>query len=134
MITLAIIGILASIAYPTYLAFAKSSNRTDATSTMINYAQILQRCYSQTYNYTECLTTAPPPAGVIGIAPGPTVSPQGYYDITVSAGAANEYEIEAVPAASPQTSDSACTEFTLDNTGAEGSTGSATSQTCWGSN
>ncbi len=134
MIALAIIGILAAIAYPSYLNFTRTSNRTDATGTLTNYAQIMQRCYSQTYDYTMCLTSAPPPTGVIGVAPGPTPSPQGYYDITVTAGAANEYQIEAVPLASPQTSDSACTAFTLTNTGTQGSTGTATSQTCWGSN
>jgi type IV pilus assembly protein PilE len=133
LITMAIIGILASIAYPSYLSYTRKSNRTDATTTMYNYAQILQRCYSQTYDYTQCLTTTAP-AGVTGVPPGPAASPQGYYNITVLPGpAVSSYEIDAAPAKSPQTSDTQCTKFTLKSTGQQTSTGSASSQTCWGS-
>lgn len=135
MITVAIIGILAAIAYPSYIAYTHQSDRTDATTTMDNYAQILQRCYSQTYNYTLCLTTTAP-AGVTGLSPGPTVSPQGFYDVTVATGpAADVYTITAAPVAgSIQASDSDCTKFTLDQTGTQGSTGTDTAQQCWGSN
>lgn len=133
MVTVAIIGILASIAYPSYLAYVQRSNRTDATATLTNYAQILQRCYSQTYDYTMCLTTTVP-AGATGVAPGPEPSPQQYYNVTVETPAANAYLLTATPAKSPQTTDSACTSFTLEQSGAQGSTGTGTSQTCWGSN
>jgi Tfp pilus assembly protein PilE len=109
------------------------SYRTDATTTMFNDAQLLQRCYSQTYDYQNCLT-ATAPTGVTGVAAGPIASPEGYYDITVDPTAADAYTITAIPAAnSPQTSDMECTSFTLANTGAQTSTGTATSQTCWGS-
>lgn len=133
VITMAIIGILAAIAYPSYLAYAKRSDRTDATTTMINYAQILQRCYSQTYDFTQCLSTTAP-AGVTGVNAGPVASPQGYYNLSVATTAANAYTITAVPAKSPSTLDTQCTKFTLASTGAQNSTGTATSQTCWGSN
>lgn len=133
MVTIAIIGILTAIAIPAYRSYVERSDRTDATTTMFNDAQILQRCYSQTYNYQNCLTTTAP-AGVTGVAAGPIASPEGYYDITVDPTTADEYTITAAPAAnSPQTSDTACTSFTLASTGAQGSTGTATSQTCWGS-
>lgn len=131
LITVMIIGILSAIAYPSYLSYTKKSNRTDATSTMYNVAQTLQRCYSQTYDYTQCLTGATP-SGVTGVAAS-AASPQGYYTITVTASSATVYEIKATPAQSPQTSDSVCTAFTLGSNGAQKSTGSGTSQTCWGS-
>jgi type IV pilus assembly protein PilE len=131
MITVAIVGILAAIAYPSYLAYMQRSDRSDATSTMVNDAQILQRCYSQTYDYTKCLTTTVP-VGVTGVNPGPLVSPQGYYNISVATTSADVYTITAAPAKSPQTSDSQCASFTLQSSGAQGSTGTASSQTCWG--
>lgn len=129
---MAIIAILTAIAYPSYLNFTERSNRTDATATMTNAAQILQRCYSQTYDYTMCLIGATP-AGVTGVAAAYT-SPQGYYNITVVPGAANTYVITATPATTPQTEDSQCTQFTLTQAGQQSSLPSGTSQPCWGSN
>ncbi len=133
MVTIAIIGILSAIAIPAYRSYVERSDRTDATTALFNDAQLLQRCYSQTYDYQNCLT-ATAPTGVTGVAAGPIASPEGYYDITVDPTAADAYTITAIPAAnSPQTSDMECTSFTLANTGAQTSTGTATSQTCWGS-
>lgn len=134
MITVAIVGILAAIAYPSYMAYVHSSDRTDATTAMFNDAQILQRCYSQTYDYTKCLTSTAP-AGVTGVSAGPTATPQGYYDISVTTGPlADEYTITAKPpATSFQASDSDCTQFTLDQTGTQGASGTDTAQQCWGS-
>lgn len=132
MVTVAIVGILAAIAYPSYRAYVQQSDRTDATGAIYNDAQILQRCYSQTYTYVNCLTTTAP-TGVTGVSAS-SVSPQGYYDITVTVTSADAYTITAKPPAnSPQSSDSQCTSFTLASTGAQTSTGSATPQTCWGS-
>lgn len=133
MITIMIIGILGAIAYPSYISYSHTADRTDARTTMMNDAQVLQRCYSQTYNFNQCLTGATP-AGVTGVSAGPTPSPQGYYNITVTVGpAADQYSMVAQPQGF-QTSDSQCTSFTLASSGAQTSTGSATSQTCWGSN
>lgn len=131
MVTIGIVGILAAIAYPTYLNYTIRSNRTDATTTMVNDAQILQRCYSQTYDFTKCLQTTVP-AGVTGVPAGPVASPQGYYDLTVSAPSADVYTITAKPVQTPQTQDAQCTSFTLQSNGQQGSTGTATAQTCWG--
>ena len=133
LITIAIFGILAAIAYPSYLSYAHSSDRTDARTTMMNDAQVMQRCYSQTFNYTQCLIGATP-GGVTGVSAGPTPSAQGYYNISVTTGpAADQYQITAAPVGF-QLNDSQCTGFTLASSGAQTSTGTATSQTCWGSN
>lgn len=135
MITIMIIGILAAIAYPSYLSYAHSSDRTDARITMMNDAQVLQRCYSQTFDYNKCITGATP-AGVTGVSNGPTPSVQGYYNITVAAGPlTDQYSITATPpAGSFQAHDAQCTTFTLKSSGAQNSTGTGTTQTCWGSN
>jgi len=133
LIVMAIIGILAAIAYPTYIQFTKKSNRADATTTLINAAQILQRCYSQTYDYTQCEN--PTPSGIPGVSAAAN-SPQGYYSITLDAAnlANNTFQLTATPIQSPQTNDAQCTTFTLQQSGLQGSTGTATSQDCWGSN
>lgn len=132
LVTIGIIAILGALAYPSYIQYTQRSNRTDATGALTNAAQIMQRCYSQTYDYTQCVNGSTPP-GVTGVTNGYN-SPQNYYSITLATPATNQYTLTATPVKSPQTSDAQCTTFTLAQSGLQGSTGSATSQACWGSN
>jgi type IV pilus assembly protein PilE len=141
MIAVAIVGILASIAIPSYMAYVHNADRTDATKTMSYDAQALERCYSQYFTYNveaDGITVIP-----CSIAAGPTTSPQGYYTITVAivnpvpaTNTAASYTITAVPIKAPQTSDSACQKFELDSTGLQQAWNSApalNTQPCWGS-
>jgi type IV pilus assembly protein PilE len=128
MIAVAIVGILAAIAIPSYLAYAQQANRTDATHALTVYAQAFERCYSQSFTYAGC-ATAP-----VGTA----VSSQGYYTITiaVSTTPTMTYSLTATPLKSPQLTDSQCTSFALNNYGqqsAVNSGGSDSTKTCWGS-
>jgi type IV pilus assembly protein PilE len=128
MVTLAIMAILAAIAVPAYLGYTKRANRTDATRTMTIDAQALERCYSQSFSYANCA----------GAAAATTTSPQGYYSVTIAVTTTPtaSYTITAVPRISPQTGDSNCMSFTLNNQGTQGATnsgGSNTTSTCWGS-
>ena len=135
MITVAIVGILASIAYPSYLAYTHRANRSDATTTMFNDAQIMQRCYSQTFDYRQCLSTYTPAPGGVTQVSATTNSPDGYYSITVAAAAADQYTITAAPQGSPQSGDTDCMQLTLYSSGqekAQNSSGTDTSSTCWG--
>jgi type IV pilus assembly protein PilE len=128
MVTVAIVGILAAIAIPSYSAFVRSSNRTDATQTLTFDSQLLQRCYSQYYSFT---------AAGCPLAAGVSNSPNSYYSITVAIPTATTFTLTAVPIAAPQTADKTCTLFTLNSSGqrsAQNSVGANTSQTCWGSN
>jgi type IV pilus assembly protein PilE len=127
MIAVLIVGILAAIAIPSYAAYVKRANRTDATRSLSVTSQALERCYSQNFTYVGCAVVGPP-----------TASSQGYYTITVNvvAGPPESYNMSAVPALAPQTTDTACVSFTLDSTGLQGATDSTAAnntKTCWGS-
>ncbi len=124
LIAVAIVGILAAIAIPSYTAYTRRANRTDATRTLTFDTQALERCYSQNFSYLLC-PTAPV---------GATASPRGFYTITIAA-TATTYSVTAVPVAPPQTADTSCTRFSIDNTGTQSATDgmSNTTQTCWGS-
>lgn len=71
MIVLVIIGIVASIAYPSYTRYAQKSLRTDAHAGLMQAASALERCNTQSYTYANC--------GDV-----PTTSPDGHYTIEVS--------------------------------------------------
>tara|TARA_R110000824_G_scaffold396888_1_gene599001 strand:- start:27892 stop:28317 length:426 start_codon:yes stop_codon:yes gene_type:complete len=54
MIVLVIIGIVASIAYPSYTRYVQKSVRTDAHAGLMQAASQLERCYTSTYSYSDC--------------------------------------------------------------------------------
>lgn len=53
MIVLVIIGIVASIAYPSYTRYVQKSVRTDAHAGLMQAASELERCYTRTYAYDD---------------------------------------------------------------------------------
>lgn len=116
MIVVAIVGILASIAYPSYQEQVRKSRRTDATISLLNAAQALERCYTMQNTFVGCTV--------------PESSDDGHYTIAATL-AATTYTLTATPTeGDPQASDTRCTTFTLTHTGvrkAEGTLGDE----CW---
>lgn len=137
LVAMAIVGLLAAIGYPSYTAYVRSSKRTDATRTLMADAQMLQRCYSQYFSYTNA--TAPCPAS----SPATSTSAQGNYSITITipdpsaSNPAPSYAITATPVStSGQAYDTACASFTMESNGTQSATnsgGTDNTQTCWGS-
>lgn len=54
MIVVVIIGIIASVAYPSYTRHVQKSIRTDAHAGLMQAASELERCYTRTYAYSDC--------------------------------------------------------------------------------
>ena len=120
MITVAIIGIIAGIAIPSYGNYMIDARRTDGQVALQAVAQRLERCRTESFTYVDCSFAAP--------------SPDGYYTVTVSDTTANAYLLTATPVAGrAQANDSNCTTLTLDQTGATGATGAQGADTtkCW---
>ena len=113
LIVMAIIGILASIAYPSYLTYVQNTRRSDAHLALLNEAQNMERCKSTQYSYTNCNVRS-------------AKSPEGYYDITVTDKTATAYTLKATPdTAEAQAGDSTCSEIKLDHKG------EPTPEACW---
>lgn len=132
MVTIAIVGILASIAYPAYRAQVLRAQRTDATAALLRVAAAQERYYLQnnTYAATANITTAPPTG--LGI-PG---TDRRYYTLTIeSTDLVNAFTAVAVPATgSPQLKDTNCARFTVTEAllrGATKSSGTDNTTTCW---
>jgi type IV pilus assembly protein PilE len=127
MITVAVVALLAAVAYPSYRNQIMRSNRTEAKIALMSAAQSLEKCYTTASTYVGCgaLTT------IIG------KTPNGRY--TISAGAANvdikarEYLLTATPAGS-QADDSDCATLTISHTGerdAKDKSSADTREKCW---
>lgn len=125
VVAMLVLAILTAIAVPSYSNYTHRAKRSDATRTMTIDAQALERCYSQGFTYVGCAQVSASAA-----------SPQGYYTVTVTM-TANSYSIAAVPVnPGPQTSDSACQSFQLNNAGTQVALdggGNPNAQVCWGS-
>lgn len=100
MITVAIIGILAAIALPSYQEYVARSRRLDAQATLLEAAQFMERFYTQNGRYN--LTT--PGNVAVALPAALSASPpsgSAAYNIALAANpavTANTYALQAVPA------------------------------------
>ena len=120
MITVAVVVILAAIAYPAFQDSVRKARRTDAHGDLMQAAQRLERCFTQfhAYNNAGCGIVAPLVAGYS--------STEDFYQISRTALNANDYILRAAPpAGGPQNDDTGCTAITLDQTGAR------SPEDCW---
>lgn len=121
MVTVAVIGILAAIAYPAYTEQVAKARRADAEATLLAGAQWMERFYSENYRYDQnSATTAvtdpalfpsrfstSPPAG--GGAP--------MYDIAVSAPTRDSFKITATRRSGSGMATDRCGDLTIDHLG-----------------
>jgi len=133
MIVVAIATILLAIAVPSYQVYIRQSRRTEAKSAVLDLAGREERFFSTNgANYTNVATSLGYTA--FGIPIG-----NGYYQLAVSTPAstpnppaAPSYSITATPVAGQsQVNDTQCTSFSVDSSGVQFSTGTATSTYCW---
>ncbi|MDR5903574.1 type IV pilin protein [Halomonas icarae] len=54
MIAVAVIGILASIAYPSYTQYVARANTAEAEARLMEGAAAVERCYTENYSYSSC--------------------------------------------------------------------------------
>ena len=112
VIVVAIVGILAAIAYPSYIAQMREARRSDAQGALMTLAQFMERSYTLNNTYT-------------GVALPFTQSPidgaTKHYNLSLQAVAAESYTLQAVPIQA----DPNCGTLTLS------STGGRTPAACW---
>ena len=116
-----IIGILASIAYPSYRAQVRRSNRTEARVALEQTAGALEKCYTRYMAYND--TTNCPLADQFDGGAAST-RPRGSTRSVRRLSNATQFTVRA-DAQGGQTSDTGCTRLEMDQTG------NRTPATCW---
>lgn len=116
MIVIAVLGILVTIAYPSYQSMAQQSRRADAQNALLALQMAQTRFRGNCPHYAQNIGTS----NTCGASPGtstvdaPSVSQEGLYQLTVRANSAsgNAYTLEATPQGN-QANDTACSPITL---------------------
>jgi type IV pilus assembly protein PilE len=121
MVVIAIIGILASIAYPSYMTYVERGRRSDGQSALLDLSHRMDQYFSENKSY-EGATLAQ-----LGVK---AISPEGYYTLSIGNLSNNTFTANATPTEA-QSSDK-CGTLTMNQLGQRGFTGASGSLAdCW---
>ncbi len=133
MIVVAIIGILASIAYPSYQEHVRKGQRAEARAQLMEAAQFMERTFTVTNNYTVAAQ-----GGAIALPGALAQSPKppqaAVYNINLATTLAT-YTLTAVPAGGGMMAGDRCGNLVIDQTGLQGANGQTNTPLvaeCWG--
>ncbi len=138
MITVAIVGILAAIAYPSYQNYILRSHRSEGQALLNEAAARMERYYAQNNAYTSKVSDL----NMRNTANNIVTSDNKYYQIAADGIQVNTdttkdafknngpYTITAKRTGT-QTADNVCGDLTLNAQGMKGITGSGTAADCW---
>lgn len=117
MITVAIIGIIATIAWPMFEAQSTKNRRTDGIAGLLSANNEMEKCYSDQSSYTGCSANG--------------TSPKGFYTITTNVTDSETYTLTAAPKA--EFPDPSCGNLTINNLGVKGhnTTDGTPLKRCW---
>jgi type IV pilus assembly protein PilE len=122
MIVIAIIGILAAIAIPSYSRYVKQSRRTSAKTALLDLASREAKYYSTNNAYTNSMTNLGYSSAAPIAVPDAT---SNYYSLSVAQVGSTDFTGTAAPAGNQATD--TCGSFTINYLGVKG----AGSSNCW---
>ena len=103
MVVVAIVGVIAAIAFPSYVRYVERAQFNDGRAGLSIAAQALERCYVTEMTYDGCLF--------------PDESPERFYEISFQGEAGQVFTLEAVGVAG-RVAGGACNRIELNHIGA----------------
>lgn len=121
MIVVAIIGILAAIAYPSYTAHVEQARRSEGQTALLDLANRMDHYFSENHHYTGATLAQ------LGVSAN---SSEGYYSLGIENISDNAFTVNAIPTGA-QSADP-CGTLSLNQLGQRGFSGTAvTLNDCW---
>lgn len=128
MVTVAVIGILAGVAYPSYKDYVYKARHSDAYDCLVDASQRQEEFFYNNNTYTINLAGLGLANGVVSCGDG------GSYTLTAAAGVSgigSSYMLTATRTGA-QTGDTKCGDLTLSNIGVKGNiNGTQPADQCW---
>jgi len=99
MIVVAIVGILAAIAYPSYQSSVEKSRRSDAQAALTAFSAAMERYYTDNGNSYLGAAASNADTGAPAIFPteAPLEGSTKFYNLTIESAARTTYELRATP-------------------------------------
>lgn len=121
MIALVIMGILASIAYPSYLSELTKSRRAEAQVALLDLSTRMEQYYAEHNTYAGATLNA---------LAMPSRTQNGYYHLAIVKNDGHTFNLNAVPNGPQAKNDTLCGALSLNQTGIRGAGGKGGAM-CW---
>jgi type IV pilus assembly protein PilE len=130
MIVVAIIGILAGVAYPAYTDYVLRANRADGKAGLLNLQVAQEKYRANCPQYAVGIHATALTCGSTHNLVSTTSSPNGKYTLAITAGNATSYTLTATP----NFTDSKCRVLGINQAGTKTVSNDATDSAanCWG--
>ncbi len=130
MVTVLIIGILASIAYPSYIDSTTRSKRRAAAVCLSSYATHMERFYTTNMRYDEDTANVDIVLPDLDCAGAQSTGKFYTYSFATGQPTATTYTLQAAPKSTQATRDTGCGTLTITHAGVRGA-GSSGVEKCW---
>ena len=126
MIVIVVLGIIAAIAYPSFIEQVKKARRSDAKQALLDVAAKLEVFYQDNKGYPTTASMAN-----LGYGAATFTSPEGWYTVGFNgAPTVTAYSIQAAPVGA-QVNDTDCATYRIDQFGQKTATGTLGNDRCW---
>jgi len=126
MAAMAIVGILAMVAYPSYTDSVRKSRRIDAINSLLMLQIEQEKIRTHKPTYESSISNLP--VSMSGTPPA-ALSSEGYYTLAVNSATASTFKMTATPVSGSSQASDTCGSFVVTHNGPDFSSGADAA--CW---